>query len=191
MAAFFNSFLIVALAEMGDRTQILSLVLAAQFKRKWTILLGVFIATLLNHALAAFSGQWISSFFTPIYLKICLIFLFFGFSIWILIPDRLDEQTSATRKSALVTTIITFFMAEMGDKTQFATITLAARYQSMFWVTLGTTCGMLLSNGLAIFLGEKLTQKLPLQKIRWMAAVLYFIFALVISIELYQSLRSP
>lgn len=187
MAAFLNSFLIVALAEMGDRTQILSLLLAAQFKKKWTVLFGVFIATLMNHALAAISGQWLSSLFTPLHLKIGLIILFLGFSIWILIPDRCDEQKPTSHSSVLITTIITFFMAEMGDKTQFATITLAARYQSTLWVTLGTTCGMLLSNGLAIFLGEKITQKLPLQKIRWAAAALYLIFALVIAAEIYRS----
>ena len=187
MAAFFNSFLIVALAEMGDRTQILSLLLAAQFKKKWTVLFGVFIATLINHGLAALSGQWISSFLTPLNLKIGLVILFLGFSIWILIPDRLDDQKPTSHSSALITTIITFFMAEMGDKTQFATITLAARYQSTLWVTLGTTCGMLLSNALAIFLGEKLTQKLPLQKIRWAAAVIYLAFALLIAAEIYRS----
>ncbi|NBU21070.1 TMEM165/GDT1 family protein [bacterium] len=183
MTAFLNSFLIVALAEMGDRTQILSLLLAAQFKKKWTILLGVFIATVLNHALAAASGQWISTFLTPFILNVCLTVLFLGFALWILIPDRLDEQKPSPRFGALITTIFAFFMAEMGDKTQFATITLAAQYQSTLWVTLGTTCGMLFSNGLAIFLGEKLTQKISLTRIRWIASALYFIFGILTAIE--------
>ena len=183
MTAFFNSLIIVAFAEMGDRTQILSLLLAAQFKKKWTILLGVFIATVLNHALAAVSGQWIASFLTPFILNICLTVLFLGFALWILVPDRLDEQKPSARYGALLTTILTFFMAEMGDKTQFATITLAARYHSTFWVTLGTTCGMLLSNGLAIFLGEKLTQKISLTQIRWIASAMYFIFAILTALE--------
>lgn len=182
MDSLLNSFFLVFASEMGDKTQLLALVLAVRFKKPWTILLGVFIATVLNHALAAYAGGWISSLVAPTTLKWLLALLFFVFAFWILIPDKEEELKSVGQWGALTTTIVTFFMAEMGDKTQLATIALGARYSNLVLVTLGTTLGMIGSNALAIFLGEKLLKKIPMQWIRRFACLLFILFGLGILI---------
>ena len=163
---------------MGDKTQLLALVLTARYKKPWTILLGVFIATILNHALAAYAGGWLSSLLSPTALKWTLAIIFFAFAAWILIPDKEEDLKSEGKFGALITTIVVFFLAEMGDKTQLATIALGAHYTDTTIVTIGTTLGMMGSNALAIFLGEKLLKKIPMQWIRRFACGLFILFGL-------------
>ncbi|RYF39512.1 MAG: TMEM165/GDT1 family protein, partial [Cytophagaceae bacterium] len=163
MEAIINSFLLVSIGEMGDKTQLLAFVLASRFKKPWAILAGVFVATLLNHALASWAGGWIATLFTPLTLKWLLAATFFVFGFWILIPDKEGELQQTARYGAFATTVVAFFFAEMGDKTQLATIALGARYPNIWLVTTGTTLGMMASNALAIFLGEKLLCRIPMR----------------------------
>ena len=182
MEALINSFLLVFASEMGDKTQLLALILTVRYKKPWTILLGVLIATLLNHALAAYAGGWLSSLISPTTLKWTLALIFFAFAAWILIPDKEEGLKSESKFGALGTTIITFFLAEMGDKTQLATVALGAKFASTAAVTIGTTLGMIGSNALAIFLGEKLLKKIPMKWIRMFACVLFILFGVGILI---------
>jgi putative Ca2+/H+ antiporter (TMEM165/GDT1 family) len=181
---------LVAASEMGDKTQLLAFSLAARFKRPFPILMGILVATVLNHALAAGLGVSVAAFITPRWssqwLQWCLALLFFLFALWTLKPDTLDEDEAqkSSRWGAFVTTAILFFLAEMGDKTQLATVALGARFQSVLAVTLGTTLGMMLADGLAVFAGQSLSHRLPLQWIRRGAALLFALFALWI---LFQS----
>lgn len=178
MEAIFKSFLLVAASEMGDKTQLLAFVLASRFKNVWAILSGIFVATVLNHALAASFGSWVSQKIDPLYLKWILGGTFIAFALWILIPDRDDGSQRSNRYGAFLTTLVTFFFAEMGDKTQLATVALAARYQNLVLVTLGTTMGMMFSDGLAVFFGEKITQKISMKWVRVFASFLFFWFGL-------------
>lgn len=182
MEVIFNSFLLVFISEMGDKTQLLSLVLTARYKQPWLILAGVFTATLLNHAMAAWAGEWAASLLSPSTLKVVLAVIFFVFAIWILIPDKEGELKNSTNFGVFFTTVISFFLAEMGDKTQLATIALAAKFSSIALVTLGTTIGMLGSNALAIFLGDKLLHKIPMKWVRILASLLFAIFGVAILI---------
>ncbi len=181
MDALINSFFLVFASEMGDKTQLLALILTARFKKPWTILLGVFIATLLNHALAAYAGGWVSSLMSPNTLKWMLAIIFFAFAAWILIPDKEEELKNESKYGALVTTIVAFFIAEMGDKTQLATIALGARYADTMLVTIGTTIGMMGSNALAIFLGDRLLKKIPMKWVRIFACMLFIAFGIGIT----------
>lgn len=183
MEVVFNSFLLVAFSEMGDKTQLLAFVLAARFKKPWAVFWGIFVATLLNHALAAYAGQWVSQFVAPLYLKWGLAITFFAFAIWVLIPDRADDELKSYRMGAFLTTTFVFFLAEMGDKTQLATIALAARYQDLVTVTLGTTLGMMATNGLAVFFGEKLTQRISMVWMHRFAALLFVIFGIAVLVS--------
>ena len=178
MEPFVNSFLLVALSEMGDKTQLLAFVLASRFRQPWTVMAGIFVATMLNHALASSAGAWVSAVVPPLYLKIGLALTFFAFAIWILIPDKEDDSEKKYPFGAFLTTAIVFFLAEMGDKTQLATIALGARYNDIVSVTVGTTLGMMLSNGLAVFFGEKLTKKISMTWMHRIAAVLFIIFGI-------------
>lgn len=178
MEAFLNSFLLVFASEMGDKTQLLTLVLTTRFKKPWTILAGVFVATLLNHALAASLGVWISSLVSPQHLLWILAVTFFAFGLWILIPDKEENWETRGHWGAFGTTVVMFFIAEMGDKTQLATIALGARYAATAWVTLGSTMGMLASNALAIFMGQALLKKFPMKWVRLFACLLFFAFGL-------------
>lgn len=178
MEVVFNSFLLVALSEMGDKTQLLAFVLAARFKKPWTVFWGIFVATLLNHALAAYAGQWISQLIPPFYLKWGLALTFFAFAAWVLIPDKADDEVKTYGMGAFLTTTVVFFLAEMGDKTQLATIALAARYQDLVSVTIGTTLGMMLTNGLAVFFGEKLAQRISMTWMHRFAAVFFIVFGI-------------
>jgi putative Ca2+/H+ antiporter (TMEM165/GDT1 family) len=180
LEALVNSFLLVFASEMGDKTQLLALVLAARFKKPWTIMAGVFVATLLNHALAAWAGGFAANLFSPETLKALLALTFIGFGLWILIPDKDEGYKEHGRFGAFMTTVIAFFIAEMGDKTQLATIALGARYSMPAVVTIGTTLGMIGSNALAIFLGEKLLKKVPMNIVRLCACVLFIVFGLAI-----------
>ena len=180
MEAILNSFLLVFAGEMGDKTQLLALVLAARYKKPWTILLGVFIATILNHAFASWAGSFVAAFFDARSLTIALALTFFAFAGWILIPDKEGELSSESRFGPLMTTVISFFLAEMGDKTQLATVALGARYSSIAAVTIGSTLGMLASNAMAIFLGDRLLAKIPMKQVRLFASVLFAVFGIVL-----------
>lgn len=182
METLINSFLLVFAGEMGDKTQLLALLLTARYKKPWVILLGVFIATLLNHALATWAGGWLASLMGPTTLKWVLATVFFSFAAWILIPDKEEELKNESRWGALLTTIVAFFLAEMGDKTQLATIALGARYSNLMLVTLGTTLGMMASNALAIFLGDKMLKRIPMKWVRAFASALFVLFGVLIVI---------
>lgn len=178
METFLSSFTLVAASEMGDKTQLLAFSLAARFRKPWPILAGVFVATILNHALAAGVGAWFSAQISPRWMGTILGLSFLVFGLWTLKPDTLEESGENSNYGAFVTTVLLFFMAEMGDKTQFATIALAARYRDMVIVTLGTTLGMMVSNSLAVFLGDRLAGRVRMSWVRWAAATLFFIFGM-------------
>ncbi len=182
--ALFNSFILVFVSEMGDKTQLLALVLATRYKKPWTILLGVFIATIFNHALASWAGAWISTLIAPNILSWILAATFFAFGLWILVPDKEGEIKNVGHFGVLMTTIIAFFFAEMGDKTQLATIALGAQYSNVVLVTLGTTMGMMGSNALAIFLGHKLLKRIPMKWVRLFACLLFILFGIIILTQL-------
>jgi Ca2+/H+ antiporter, TMEM165/GDT1 family len=175
MEAFITSALLVALAEIGDKTQLLSFILAARLRRPTAIIAGIFVATIANHALASWLGAWVATFFSTDTLHGVVGVAFIAFGLWTLKPDELgdDEAPQAGHASAFMTTLIAFFLAEMGDKTQFATIALAARFDALLWVVVGTTLGMMAANVPAVLIGEKLTHKLPLKAIRWTAASVF------------------
>ncbi|MFN3696949.1 MAG: TMEM165/GDT1 family protein [Pseudobdellovibrio sp.] len=172
----FQSFLMVVASEFGDKTQLLALVLASRFKKPMTIMAGILVATLLNHGLASYFGTWISSVVNPEYLRWGLSFVFIAFGLWILIPDKDEELKETSRYGAFWTTAVVFFLAEMGDKTQLATVALGAKFQAAIAVTIGTTLGMLVADGLAVFFGKKLTEKVSMKMIRYIACGLFIIF---------------
>lgn len=178
MEALLVSTGIIALAEIGDKTQLLALVLAARFRRPWPILLGVLVATLANHALAAALGAWITTVLGPDALRWILGLSFIAMAVWTLVPDRLDEPGVDTpaRRGVFAATVIAFFLIEMGDKTQVATVALAAQYATWAMVVIGTTLGMLLANAPAIFVGHQVAGRVSLPLIRSIAAALFFVF---------------
>jgi len=176
MEAIFNSFLLVAIAEMGDKTQLLAFILASRFKKPWPVFFGILVATIANHLLAAWLGLKVSSLVSPNILRIGLALTFFAFAIWVLIPDKVDDVEKPYRFGPFVTTVLVFFVAEMGDKTQLATVALAARYQNLWLVTIGTTLGMMLSNGAAVFFGDKIAQKVSMVWMHRIAALLFVAF---------------
>ncbi len=174
-----SSFTLVAASEMGDKTQLLAFSLAARFKRPWPVMAGIFVATILNHALAAFTGRWIAHIFNQTALEYVLGVSFIIFGFWTLLPDSFDDEAKHPKLDPFLTTAVLFFLAEMGDKTQFATIALGARFQSFWLVTIGTTMGMMVTDGLAVFLGEKLAEKVKMQWVRGFAAFLFFLFGVI------------
>ena len=176
MEAIWQSFFLVALSEMGDKTQLLALMLAVRFKKPWPIMAGILVATLLNHGLASAVGGWLASLVDPSTLHLLLAALFIGFGLWILVPDSAGDTPSAPRFGAFVTTVVAFFIAEMGDKTQLATVALGARFQAPISVTIGTTLGMLAADGLAVACGERLTNIVPMKYMRLAAASLFIGF---------------
>lgn len=184
MDALIASFCMVAIAEMGDKTQLLSFVLATRFRgRALAIIAGIFVATVFNHALAAAAGDLIAQFVNPAVMRWILGLSFLAFAAWALIPDKLDDEDGVRKPSkygAFVTTTALFFLAEMGDKTQLATIALGAKYGSLVLVAIGTTLGMMAANVPAVLIGEKLGEKFPLAKMRFVAALLFAIFGLLI-----------
>jgi putative Ca2+/H+ antiporter (TMEM165/GDT1 family) len=164
---------VVALAEMGDKTQLLSLMLAARYpKQSLAIIGGIFIATIANHACAALLGHWLTTFMTPDLLKWILGLSFLGIGLWLLVPDHIDDAAGSKvvdrAFQVFMLTVGLFFLAEMGDKTQIATIALGAKYSDVFAVTAGTTLGMMLANAPAVWIGQKFTKRMP---IRWVHAV--------------------
>ena len=182
MEAFLVSTGIVGLAEMGDKTQLLALVLAAKFRKPWPIVLGILVATIANHAMAGALGAWVTTFIGPQTLRWILGVSFLAMAVWMLIPDKLDEDDSASkplRFGVFGTTVFVFFLAEMGDKTQIATVMLAAQYQSWLWVVLGTTLGMMLANAPVVWLGERITRRVPLRVVHGVSAVLFVVLGLL------------
>ncbi len=176
MEAFLISTGIVALAEMGDKTQLLALVLAARFRKPWPIVAGILVATLANHAAAGALGAWIQTVVSPSTLRIVLGISFLLMAVWMLIPDKLDadEAHKPPRFGVFGTTLVLFFLAEIGDKTQIATVMLAARFDAaLSWVVLGTTLGMMIANAPAVWLGEKLTQRVPVRAVHLVSAVIF------------------
>ena len=164
---------LVAVAEMGDKTQLLSFVLAATLRKPVAILAGILVATLANHALAGGAGYLLSDMLSPDTMALIAGVAFIAFGVWALKPDSLDDKPRLLQAGAFATACLAFFVAEMADKTQFATITLAARYHALVAVVLGTTLGMLLANLPAVWIGEKLARKLPLRALRIVAALLF------------------
>jgi putative Ca2+/H+ antiporter (TMEM165/GDT1 family) len=181
MEALLVSTGLVTLAEMGDKTQLLSLVLAARYKRPWTIALGILIATLANHGLAGALGVWIANLIGPEVLRGGLGLSFLAMAVWMLIPDSLDEGegSDAPRFGVLLTTVVVFFLAEMGDKTQVATVMLAARYDALLQVVVGTTLGMMLANVPVVWLGERLTRRLPIALVHRISALIFAVLGLL------------
>lgn len=174
MQSFLISLSTVAVAEMGDRTQLLSLMLAARFRRPWPILAGVLCATVANHTVAAFVGQRLGHLLTPRTLDATVGISMIVMSLWTLKPDTLDEASSdGSRRGAFLATLVTFFIAEIGDKTQIATVALAAAYSNLLAVVAGTTTGMLLSNAPVVFFGQAFSARLPLKWIRYLASALF------------------
>jgi putative Ca2+/H+ antiporter (TMEM165/GDT1 family) len=169
---------VVALAEMGDKTQLLSLMLAARYpKQALAIICGIFIATIANHACAAFLGYWLTSFVSPDLLKWILGLSFVGIGLWLLVPDHIDDAAdSKVADRALQIFLLTlglFFVAEMGDKTQIATIALGAKYSDVLSVTVGTTLGMMLANAPAVWIGQKFTKRMPIKWVHAVAAITF------------------
>jgi len=180
MDAFWVSLLAVAVAEIGDKTQLLSLTLAAKYRRPWPICIGIFIATLVNHALAGEVGALLADWISPRAMHWAVTISFLAMAGWALIPDKLDGDaaTKGSGHGLLVATIITFFLAEMGDKTQLATVALAAQYQPLWQVVAGTTLGMMIANVPVVWLGARFAQRIPLRAARLSAALLFLALGL-------------
>ncbi|MCJ1885732.1 TMEM165/GDT1 family protein [Pseudomonas sp. LA21] len=180
MESLFVPTLIVALAEIGDKTQLLALVLAARFRKPWPIIAGIIAATLANHFAAGAVGSWVASFFSATTLSWVLAACFLAVAAWTLIPDKLDDDEEGALKKfgPFLTTLIAFFLAEMGDKTQVATVMLAAQYPHFWLVVLGTTLGMLIANVPVVLAGNFAADRLPLNLIRRLAAAAFAVLGL-------------
>lgn len=177
MEALFISAGVVALAEIGDKTQLLAFILAARFKRPIPVIAGILCATIVNHGLAGALGVWIMTTVSPDFLRWALGASFIGMAIWTLIPDKIEEEETRVvgRFGVFGATLITFFLAEMGDKTQIATVALAAHYPNAWQVVIGTTLGMLLADVPAVFIGDKLALKIPMKLVHSIAAGIFLI----------------
>jgi len=181
LEAFFISTGVVTLAEIGDKTQLLAFILAARFQKPIPIILGIFTATIFNHGLAGAVGSWVSSSLDPSILKWLLGISFLAMSIWTLIPDKIeDEETQISSKLGVFgATLVTFFLAEMGDKTQIATIALAAHFTQPILVVAGTTAGMLIADVPAVFIGNKFSEKISMSLVHKIAAAIFAVLGLV------------
>ena len=181
MEAFFVSTSIVALAEMGDKTQLLALVLAARFRKPWPIVWGILVATVFNHALAGAAGAWITTLIGPQVLRWVLGVSFIAMAVWMLIPDKLEDGDTGEgpRWGVFGTTVVAFFLAEMGDKTQIATVMLAAQYSGWLWVVAGTTLGMMLANAPVVWLGERITRRIPLRTVHVVSAGIFLVLGIL------------
>jgi putative Ca2+/H+ antiporter (TMEM165/GDT1 family) len=164
---------------VGDKTQLLSFVLAARLKKPWPIIVGILVATLVNHGLAGAAGAWVSQSIPGQLLPLVTGIIFICFGLWTLHPDSLDGEPRLLASGVFMTTLLAFFLAEMGDKTQLATIALGARYETqVFWVVIGTTLGMMLANVPAVLIGHTLAERLPMKMIRYVAAALFILTGL-------------
>jgi putative Ca2+/H+ antiporter (TMEM165/GDT1 family) len=164
---------------MGDKTQLLALVLAARYRKPWAVMGGILVATLVNHGLSAWAGSLLSSFVSPSALRWLLAAAFFAFAAWVLVPDKDEGLKERGHWGAFVSTTVAFFLAEMGDKTQLATVALGAMFSNLWLVTLGTTLGMLAANSIAVFCGHKLLDRIPMKWIRILACALFLVSGLV------------
>jgi putative Ca2+/H+ antiporter (TMEM165/GDT1 family) len=177
MEAFLISTGIVALAEIGDKTQLLAFILAAKFRKPWPIVAGIFVATALNHAGAGALGAWIMTTIGPDVMRWVLGLGFIAMAAWTLIPDKFDEDDAAganrSRYGVFGTTVVAFFLAEMGDKTQIATVALAAQFNAFYAVVAGTTLGMMIANVPAVFLGSKIANRIPVRLVHSIAALIF------------------
>ncbi|MFG6433913.1 TMEM165/GDT1 family protein [Roseateles sp. LYH14W] len=180
MEALFVSTGVVALAEIGDKTQLLAFILAARFKKPWPIIAGILCATIVNHGIAGALGAWITSAVSPEILRWVLGASFIGMAIWTLIPDKIEEEETqvAKRFGVFGATLLTFFLAEMGDKTQIATVAMAAHYANPVWVVIGTTLGMLLADVPAVFIGDKLANRIPMKLVHSIAAAIFAVLGI-------------
>jgi Ca2+/H+ antiporter, TMEM165/GDT1 family len=180
MEAFLVSTMVVGLAEIGDKTQILSLMLAARFQRPVPILFGILFATIANHAAAGLAGKYFGDLLSGPCLRWVLGLSFLSVAVWALFPDKYEGNDRAIgRSGAFMSTLVAFFLAEIGDKTQIATIGLAARFEQFYPVVAGTTLGMMLANIPAVFLGDKLATKLPVKAIRFTAAIVFAVLGIL------------
>jgi putative Ca2+/H+ antiporter (TMEM165/GDT1 family) len=172
---------VVALAEIGDKTQLLAFILAARFKRPWPIIAGILCATLVNHGLAGALGAWITTVVSPEAMRWVLGLSFIGMAIWTLIPDKIEEEETkvASHLGVFGATLVTFFLAEMGDKTQIATVALAAHYASPLMVVAGTTLGMLIADVPAVFVGNQFAQKIPMKLVHGIAAAIFAVMGVL------------
>ncbi|MDX3907838.1 MAG: TMEM165/GDT1 family protein [Pigmentiphaga sp.] len=174
MEAFLVSTGIVALAEIGDKTQLLAFCLAARWRRPWPIILGIFTATVVNHALAGAVGAWLTQVVGPDALRWILGVSFLAMAVWMLVPDKLEEEdTDRLRLGVFGTTVVAFFLAEMGDKTQIATVALVAHFHAYAAVVVGTTVGMMIANVPAVLVGGKLADRLPVRLVHGIAALIF------------------
>lgn len=178
MEAIINSFLLVFVSEMGDKTQLLALVLAARFRKPAPIMMGILVATLLNHALASYVGTFITYYVSTEILKWTLAATFICFGLWMLIPDKDDGFEEQYGWGPFLTTTVTFFIAEMGDKTQLATVALGAKFVAPAMVTVGTTIGMLVADGLAVLFGHQFTERVPMKLVHRIASALFILFGI-------------
>lgn len=179
MQAFLVSTGIVALAEIGDKTQLLAFILAAKFRKPVPITLGILVATLANHGFAGALGSWITSLMGPEVLRWVLGVSFIGMAIWTLIPDKFDEEDAKlARYGVFGTTLVAFFLAEMGDKTQIATVALAAQYHSIVQVVAGTTLGMMIANVPAVILGDRIAGRMPVKIVHRIAAAIFAVLGI-------------
>ncbi len=173
MNEFLIAFSTIAIAEMGDRTQLLSLVLSAKFRKPWPIIAGICLATLANHALAGFLGVWFGRYLTPAILDAVVGISMIAMAGWTLIPDKLEGDAEVRGRGAFLATLIAFFVAEIGDKTQIATLALAAGYSNLPAIVGGTTVGMLAANIPVVFLGKAFAERLPMKAIHYLASALF------------------
>ncbi len=181
MEAFLVSTGIVALAEIGDKTQLLALLLAARFKKPWPIVGGILVATIANHAMAGALGAWVTTLLSPTALRWILGVSFLAMAVWMLVPDKLEDDSNAQppRWGVFATTVLLFFLAEMGDKTQIATVMLAARFDAFVAVVVGTTAGMMLANAPVVWFGERVTRLLPLPVVHRVSALVFAVLGLL------------
>ncbi|WP_139853467.1 TMEM165/GDT1 family protein [Acinetobacter pullicarnis] len=189
MQELLSSTLIVALAEMGDKTQLLALLLAARFKKPIPIILAILAATLINHGVSAALGQWITAVLNPLWLVWGLSIGFIAMAAWMLVPDQLDDETESINRwqkyGVFGATFILFFIAEIGDKTQIATVALAAKYDSIFLVTVGTTIGMLIANVPAVLIGDRFASRLPIALIHKIGALIFLVLGVMTLVAYY------
>jgi Ca2+/H+ antiporter, TMEM165/GDT1 family len=191
MEALYISTGVVALAEMGDKTQLLAFILAARFKKPVPIILGILLATLANHGLAGALGAWITSVISPDTMRWVLGLSFIAMAIWTLIPDKIEEEETqiAKRFGVFGATLVTFFLAEMGDKTQIATVALAAHYGAPLLVVIGTTLGMLIADVPAVFVGNKFAEKIPMKLVHSIAAAIFAIMGVLTLLKVEKLLQ--
>ena len=185
MDALLISTFTVALAEIGDKTQLLALLLAARYRKPWPIVFGILAATLVNHALSAWVGAWLAVVLPPPVLRWGVVISFLAVAAWALVPDKLDEDEQPASKGVggvFLATLVAFFLVEIGDKTQVATVVLAARWSPLWQVVAGTTLGMLLANVPVVLLGARFAHRLPLRAARWTAALLFAALAVWVAV---------